>query len=230
MAVIEDNWTGVMLILSSIALALTIYLAAKRGGFLKQSGVAEEGKIVEKESPTSPLPVDFERMVDSEQVSRASEELKALNLEREILSYALTRTYEAEAEGKITQDVGVRLVEKYKAEMRRLDEERYERQVIVKLHRLESSQEDYANMFYGKSDETANIRSNPEDLHNEEAEVKAKPPIEAPPASPEGQEVKRRQLTSVRDPHKNKAEDEIESIQEKILKILERIENIEIES
>jgi hypothetical protein len=232
-AVIGDNWIGVILILSSIAMALTIYLAAKRGGFLRKSGIAVEGKMVEKESPTSPLLVDSERMVDFEEASRASEDLKVLNLEREIVSYALTRTYEAEAEGKITQDVGIRLVEKYKAEMRRVDEEMCERQVIVKLHMLESSQEGLAKMFYGKSDETSetsNIMSNLEAIHKEEAEVNAKTPVEAHPARLEGQGVKREQLTSVREPHKNKAEEELESIQEKVLKILERIENIEIET
>ena len=233
MAIIDDHGIGIILILSSIAIALTIYLATQRRGVFKKSDITVEEKMIEKERPTAPLPVDVERTVDPEEAGRASEDLKVLDIEKEIVSYALTRLYEAEAEGKITQDDRTRLVNKYKAEMRRLDEQIGERQMIVKLHELESAQEDLAKMFHGKFDEIGktvdNIRSNLEALPKEEAEVQAKPPVEALPARPEGRKVEREPPTGVRDPHKTKAEEKIEAIQDEVLKILARIEQMEIE-
>ena len=49
------------------------------------------------------------RSVTRERVKEASEKLRILNLEREILSYAIRRLYEAHAEGRITEEERDRL-------------------------------------------------------------------------------------------------------------------------
>lgn len=112
------------------------------------------------------------------------EGLRVINLEKEIVSYALTHLYEAEAEGKITKAERIRLVDKYKAEMQRLKEQ---------------------------MDESEN-RSGLKDL----PEVNREEGLRAVQAD-------------VGVPHKTKAQENVDSVREEILKILARIEELEIE-
>ena len=70
-----------------------------------------------------------------------------LDLEREILSDAIRRLYEAQAEGKITEQEREKLAATYKARMMSIKESISKDETIVALHDLESMQEDLMKLF-----------------------------------------------------------------------------------
>jgi len=93
------------------------------------------------------------RSVTRERVKEASEKLRILNLEREILSYAIRRLYEAHAEGRITEEERDRLAERYKEELKQIREEIARSESILTLDELERMQEDLLKLFAERFEE-----------------------------------------------------------------------------
>ncbi len=178
-----------------------------------------------------------EQTIASEDADKAKDELRTLNLEKEIVSYALTRLYEAEAEGKITKDERIQLVEKYRIEMKNLDTQIDRKQMIVRLHDLEGTQAELIKMFHDKFGE---INRNIEDIRSTLGVGGREPPkIEAvsapnrPEVAPSAQKEKKTEEKAApkpKTPPKTKAEEKIEAIQEEVMKVLERLEQMETET
>lgn len=225
MTTINNQWIGIILILSSIIMAFTIYLITQFKRWNKRSDIIGKEKI-EKEKQKGTLPIDIELTSTSKETSRVSEDLSILNIEKEIISYALTHLYEAEAEGKITYNDRVNLVNKYSAEMQRLEEQIDERKLIVTLNELENAQEDVVKRLTNEFD---NIEGNLEALPKEKNDLQTKSFQEVNPKGLVEQKVESNPSTVMEDFNKNKAEEKIKNIQDEVLKILERLEKLEIE-
>jgi hypothetical protein len=87
------------------------------------------------------------KSVQSNDAIRAKDELRTLDLEREILGEAIRRLYEAHAEGKITEQERERLASNYKQRMMLVKESMSRDEGIVALHELEGMQEDLMKLF-----------------------------------------------------------------------------------
>ena len=131
-----------------IACAIIIYAMKKRGG--------KEEKTLEKEE-TKRLPEGFPfkivKSISPEEAAKAKNELRILDLEREILSDAIRKLYEAHAEGKITEEERERLAQAYKTRMMTIKEAIAKDESLVALHELESMQEDLIKLFSERFDE-----------------------------------------------------------------------------
>ncbi|MGQ9625232.1 MAG: hypothetical protein ACUVUF_08060 [Candidatus Bathycorpusculaceae bacterium] len=176
------------------------------------------------------------KSVPSEEAARAKEELRILDLEREILSDAIRRLYEAHAEGKITEEERDRLAETYKSRMMTVKEAISKDESLVALHELEAMQEDLIKLFSERFDE---LNAKIEELRSK-VEVKpikeiAIPTAEAPPTkkpvekTPEEKEKKKRKPPAKPSP-KTEAEKRIEEIRSEVEKVLERLGQMEIET
>ncbi|MGB9683298.1 MAG: hypothetical protein ACPL1Z_00015, partial [Candidatus Bathyarchaeales archaeon] len=110
-----DDPLTIALIVTAIGVipAFFIIFYAMRKRWRKEERVAEE-KV---EMETKSLPFKVVKTVSQEEAARAREELRILDLEREILSDAIRRLYEAHAEGKITEEERERLAQTYKERM-----------------------------------------------------------------------------------------------------------------
>jgi len=216
MAIINGH--EIILLLSSIAAALTIYLTTRKRRIDKKSESISmldvetiEGEVL------SILPVDFEKNI------------KILNLEKEIRNYVETRLLEAETEGKISYEDRMRLVKKYSLKIQQSSN----REMIFQQQGYEHTQEDLKNIFYSKfneiSDTVNNVKNNLETLPKEEVKESVKSPIDILPAQQKRQTIKRKATTKKKKHQKSKAEERIEKIQDEVLKIVAQIEQIEIE-
>jgi len=194
------------------------------------------------------------RSVTQERVKEASERLRILNLEREILSYAIRRLYEAHAEGRITEEERDRLAERYKEELKQIREEITRSESIITLDELERMQEDLLKLFAERFDELnrkiedlraiSNIRPletlEPIEVEGprEQVEPAATPPSlqrVTPPSKPSTTRKRRRRETS-REPAKTKTETKmteadkrVEQLRAEIEKVLERLSRMEVE-
>ncbi|MEM2912491.1 MAG: hypothetical protein QW146_08315 [Candidatus Bathyarchaeia archaeon] len=215
-----------------VACFIIVYSMAKKGG------KKEKPSEVKGESELKSLPFKIVKTISAEEAKRAKEELRILDLEREILSDAIRRLYEAHAEGKITEEERERLAQTYKTRMMAVKEAISKDESLVALHELEAMQEDLIKLFSERFDE---ISAKVEELRSK---VEAKPikEIAIPAAKPTAVEVEEEKEVAEEKAVKKKrkppakpspiteAEKRIEEIRAEVEKVLERLGQMEIET
>ncbi len=225
----------IMVVVGVVIACLIVFYAMRRKG-RKEEKVSKETEIKPKEV----LPLKIVKTVSPEEASRAKEELRILDLEREILSDAIRKLYEAHAEGKITEEERDRLAQTYKERMMIVKEAIAKDESLVALHELEAMQEDLIKLFSERFDE---ISSKIEELRSKvEAkplkEIKILTPKPAKPSEveekPEAAEVeekaKKRRKPAAKPSPRTEAEKRIEEIRAEVEKVLERLGQMEIET
>jgi len=232
MEAIDTSWIWVAATCGIVGLALFIlWRVPKRKEKKVEITVAEKPSTPAETVTTGQIPLRIERSISEEEASLAGEELKILGLEKEIVSYALTRLYEAQAEGKITEAERDRLVSRYKDEMNRLEEKIGRNESVINLHDLEKSQSELIKMFRDKFDE---INQKIEEIRTrlgvppEEVKPAATPVVEEKP-KPKKPLEEREPTAPKPTPSRTKAEEKIEEIRAEVLKELERLEQMETE-
>ena len=224
-------YTLIMIVGVILVCIIIVYAMRKKRG-------RGEAKITEKfQVKSQSLPFKIVKTVSPEDAARAREELRILDLEREILSDAIRKLYEAHAEGKITEEERERLARTYKERMMIIKEAISKDESLVALHELEAMQEDLIKLFSERFDE---ISAKIEELRSK---VEAKPIKEIPIPSvkpvkimeekekPETErKVKRRKRKPTIPSPKTEAEKRIEKIRAEVEKVLERLGQMEIET
>jgi hypothetical protein len=219
-----------------VASGIVVYAMRKRG---KKQGKAPEKP--ELESELRGLPFKISKTVQSVDASQAKDELRILDLEREILSDAIRRLYEAHAEGKISEEERERLAGTYKTRMMTVKESMAKDETIVALHELESMQEDLMKLF---SERFGELTSKVEELRSKIEvksikEIKVLMPTPQMPASEEAEEgeeeegeekPKRKRKPPEKPSPKTEAEKRIEEIRSEVEKVLDKLGQMEIET
>lgn len=200
-------------------------------------GVEKEAEAAVSPLPQIAAPIEgktpfgVERSVTEEDVARAKNELRVLGVEREILSYALTRLYEAETEGKLNVDERDGLAGRYSMDLKRVEERVNRGEATIQLRELEKTQADLVKMFTEKFNDVnqkiADIRSR----------VGIAPKVVKAPVVEAKEEVKEAEKPEPKPPEveaappkpapKTKAEERIEEIRAEVMKELERLEQME---
>jgi hypothetical protein len=227
------------LAIASIALAviatcfIVIYVMRKQRR--SEKTVPEENLRVRAPS----FPFRVAKSVPRQDASNAKGELRILDLEREILSDAIRRLYEAHAEGKITEEEREKLAQSYKSRILAVRTAISKNESIVALHELETMQEDLMKLFSERFD---NLSSKIDDLRSKtEArpirEITITPKTRPPEISDAGgkrsAEIKakrKKKQHSAKPSPRTEAEKRIEEITAEVEKILDRLGQMEVES
>ncbi len=255
MAVWYDDPIIVTLVLLVVIIAVgTVVLAMRRYG--KSPSPEKKQKLPEKkqkadlDSEYNPLPFKVSKSIQTTMASDAKNELRTLDLERDILGDALRRLYEAHAEGKITEQERDKMAITYKNRMNLIKESISKDESIVALHELEGMQEDLMKLF---SERFGELTSKVEELRGRIdvkpiREIPIKMPSQTPlqmeeedeeeeeqekseaPAGGEEKPKKKRKPPEERPSQKTEAEKRIESIQAEVEKVLDKLGQMEIES
>src|SRR5207253_9679987 len=176
-----------------------------------------------------PVPDILKKTVTNTDVSRSRDRLRLASLERDIIGDALTKIYEAETRGQISDSEKNQLLQRYKTDLKRVDGEIDTHKKTVDLYELESAKEDLLKSFQEKmleidlkisqirptvttTETTTKLPDHPETL------TSPTPPTTNPPKERPAKEKP-----------KNKAEERLETIREEVLKAMERLEQIETE-
>lgn len=217
-----------------VAACLIILYAMRERGRKRRKAAEEENSRADLRN----LPFKATKSVSSDQAGRAKNELRILDLEREILSDAIRRLYEASAEGKISEEERERLAQTYKSRMMTVKDAISKDESVVALHELEAMQEDLMKLFSERFDELSGkideLRQRTETkpikeialptLENETAED-----LEEKPAGDEKAKRKRKAPTAKPSP-RTEAEKRIEEIRTEVEKMLDKLGQMEIES
>lgn len=179
-------------------------------------------EVKPKPPPTFKIPSSMGSTISDSELNKTQNELKTLHIERDIVSYALTRLIEAEAQGRITEEEKNRLLSRYKEDMNRLERNIEEREMVVNLHELESMQSNLLGMFQKRFDD---ISSRIDEIRSELG-LKAKTTSEiiAEEVEEEIEETPEPQVTM-----QTPAEDKIRRIREEVKRDLEKLEQMEVE-
>jgi Mg2+ and Co2+ transporter CorA len=148
-----------------------------------------------------------------ENVRKAKDALKILQLERQIIGSALTTIFESESKGIISAVERVRLVDKYKMDLKQLEEKIKQHQRVVDLNELENSRQELVKSF--------NLRMSEIDEKMrclKDGNLSTQPQADDPP--PPTQPAKANSIV-------NDAEKRVEQIRDEILKAMDRLEQIE---
>ena len=220
----------------TIAILIVIYAMRKLGKTPTET----------PKKPTDPnltgLPFKITKSVQSNDASQAKNELRTLDLEREILSDAIRRLYEAHAEGKINEQERERLASSYKSRMMAVKDSMAKDETIVALHELEGMQEDLMKLF---SDRFGDLSTKVEELRSKiDVQPVKEIPVKMPkPQMPENLEAgeeedeeeekgkpKRKKKAPAKPSPKTEAEKRIEEIRNEVEKVLDKLGQMEIES
>jgi hypothetical protein len=202
------------------------------------------------------MPFRLQKSIQTASAVNAKDELRMLDLEREILGDAIRRLYEAQAEGKITETERDRLAQSYKQRMNTIKESIAKDEGIIALHELESMQEDLMKLF---SERFGDLSQRVEELRGRidvkpirEIQVKPIPttPIqmddaeeeedaeeETSDAAPEKKSTsatpaapKKRKPLEEKPSQKTESEKRIDTIRSEVEKVLDKLGQMEIET
>lgn len=237
------------MVLDDPAIIITIILTATIACGIVIYTMRKHGKKPEKptEKPTTTpelgLPFKISKSIQTTHATQAKDELRILELEREILSDAIRRLYEAHAEGKITEQERERLAGTYKSRMMTVKDSIAKDETVVALHELESMQEDLMKLF---SERFGDLTTKVEELRSKIdvkpiKEVKIAAPTPQPPAleeeeeeaeAKEGEEAKpkKKRKPTEKQTTKTDAEKRIDEIRNEVEKVLDKLGQMEIET
>ncbi|HIE18902.1 TPA: DUF1707 domain-containing protein [Candidatus Bathyarchaeota archaeon] len=191
------------------------------------------------------MPLVPRRTVSPDVYEEAREKLRVLDLEREILGYAIRRLHEAHAEGRINKEERDRLAEKYRLELERIKEEIARGESIVALNELERMQEEFIKLFSERFDElTRRIeqlrtisglpppkKEGELEIGEEKEEGEEEPQEEKSAKKPVASRPKKRktQVKPPPKPEKPDVEKRVEQIVAEVEKVLKRLGQMEVE-
>ena len=230
----EDSTTIMAIVALVVIIACVIVIYAMR---LRRKQPERKVTEAQAEPIRTGLPFKVTKSVQTNDASHAKDELRILDLEREILSDSIRRLYEAHAEGKISEQERERLAASYKSRMQAVKESMAKDETIVALHELEGMQEDLMNLF---SERFGDLSLKVEELRSKidvqpVKEIRVKMPKaelfeEAEEEEAEKKTVKKRRKPAEKSSPKSEAEKRIEEIRSEVEKVLDKLGQMEIES
>src|SRR5438445_707360 len=192
----------------------------------------EEDKPSEEPLNREPFPIPeiLRKTITSNDVSRSRDRLRLASLERDIIGDALTKIYEAETRGQISDSEKNQLLQRYKTDLKRVDGEIDTHKKTVDLYELESAKDELLKSFQEKMLEIdlkiSQIRPTVTATSGTITKSPEPPKTETSPTPLVTNPPKERQT---KERPKNKAEERLETIREEVLKAMERLEQIETE-
>ncbi len=240
----DYDWLYIAVAVSAIAITLVlVYATRTRGKKTKAPPEIPIATALDARESWLTRALKTDRTVTIDEAKKAKDELKILDLEREILSFAIRRLYEAQAEGKINEEERERLASHYKSRMMQVRDTRARSESVVALHELESMQQDLVKLFSDRFDELGKkveeLRTQLEMKAAEEeetVETEPQPTLESAEseAEAEGEQKEKEKKKTRKKPtpapaDKTAAEKRIDEIKAEVEKVLERLGDIEVE-
>jgi hypothetical protein len=240
----DDPITVIIIVLVVIIVCGTLILAMRRYG---KKPIPQKKTIEKPDTNLEYTNLPF-KISKTTMASNAKNELRMLDLEREILGDAIRRLYEAHAEGKITEQEREKLALTYKNRMNTIKESISKDESIVALHELEGMQEDLMNLF---SERFGELTTKVEELRTridvkQIREIPVKMPFQTTaqiekdeeegseetgvPTGGEEKPRKKRKPVEEKPDAKTEAERRIDSIRSEVEKVLDKLGQMEIES
>jgi len=87
------------------------------------------------------------KSVTTDELDKSKRDMRTLVLERDLLSAALTKVYEAESDGQITKEEREEIARRYSTQIRDLEAKLRDKELIVEVGELEKLREELVTLF-----------------------------------------------------------------------------------
>lgn len=183
------------------------------------------------------------KTVTADDLERSRREMRTLLLERDLLSGALTKVYEAENEGKITREEREMIAKRYSSQIRDLESKLSDKELIVEVGELEGLRDELVTLFREKIQNIESrldqakerLPSVPQQAKGTEAQMTAgarpKSAVAVTPTpsvqSSQGEDLER--VVERKAPKRDDTEGErrVKAIRDEVMEALERLEQID---
>ncbi len=198
-------------------------LSDKIGAILEGREDSPEMGLNTRTGSADSTPFQMEHSITPSDAQAANNHLRIMEVEREILSHAIRRIYEIEANGKISKPERERLAQRYKERMMRVKNTIDRDQSMLSLYNLECAQTELMDLF------NKHLVDLDEKIRSLKADLGVKP-TPAPPSPKEKTKKRRTQKRKKRSrrKEKTKVDERIEKIQADVDKALGKLEQIEV--
>jgi hypothetical protein len=167
------------------------------------------------------LPTPQEKLIQMPELEKARKELNALLLEKDLLSGALTRVYEAEVQNKISKEEREQLSNKYREQLKSVEEKLSNAELLIEVGGLEDLRDELVGLFERK---IGQIESRLDKARTKLEEIRV--PISKPPMLAR---IERKEEKPKMKAEEARVEDKVKALREEVLQALDRLEQIDIE-
>lgn len=182
----------------------------------------------------------IDRVAKGTEVEKARSTIRTLSLKQEITSMVMKRLFEAEDEEEITREERISLSKGYETEMKEIDEELKQAELIVSLNELEAIRSDIISQF----EETLNDTQQRIDIiikelgiqppKEEAPEAKTRPPRRRRPRPVKGEEPEEEEAEEEEGEPRRRSrqdvEERLDKLKKDVLKELEELDRLELEA
>ncbi len=165
--------------------------------------------------------------VSSSELERSKREMRTVMVERDLLSSALMKLYEAESEGKITREEREMISKRYSEQIKGLQSKLEDVELVVEVGELEGLRNELMTLFEQK---IQNIETRL-DLAKQKLGVTAQPEAPKPAA-----EAKRERVTDLEravekkaKPELSESEKRIKELRDEVMDAVSQLEQIDLE-
>ncbi|MEM0286553.1 MAG: hypothetical protein QXR69_01835 [Conexivisphaerales archaeon] len=191
---------------AGLAVAVSFILVRKtyRSGKTQNKTVQTEGKLVMKS-----------------EIEAAKRDLKLLRMEKEYLSSALARIYEAESKGLINREERILLSQKYRNQMKDVEEKLAKASVIVEVSDLEDVKSELLNLFNQKMSQI--------DARLEQLKERIQPFVPALEKTVEQVEQAKEKKEVVEEKKPRVVDDKLKKVVEDVNEVMAKLEQLDLE-
>ena len=163
-----------------LTLALGVFVGAGAGlgvSYLAFYRKPNQPRVrVIQRSPSGEVKV---KIIGEDELESSKRELRTIVLERDLLSSALTRIYEAETDGQITREERETIAKRYSQQIRDIESKLRDRELLVEVGELEQLRDELVSLFREKIENIeARLDQAKERLQPARPEIVARPPPE----------------------------------------------------
>jgi hypothetical protein len=165
--------------------------------------------------------------VSATELERSRREMRTTMVERDLLSSALMRLYEAENEGRITREEREMIAKRYSDQIKGLQSKLKDVELVVEVGELEKLREELVTMFQEK---IGNIEARL-DQSRERLTIVAPQALkkEAPPVRPERVDELEQVVEKRSKPDISEGDRRVKEIRDEVMEALTRLEQIDVE-
>jgi hypothetical protein len=219
--------------------ALVVYLRMRSSKAVVERKSSSVGSSIGR---TAPIRSVASRRVDRTEIEKARRELNAILLEKDLISSALTRVYEAEVERRITKSEREELAARYKKRLKEVDDRLGNAEVTIEVGELERLREELMGLFDGKMRQ---IEDRLHEAHTKLDRIKGPVQVQLQPVEDleevevevekEGRSDQKEQKPlpkrsrSVNRSERAEVDDKVKELREEVLEALARLEQMDIE-
>jgi len=210
--------------MDTVTIALSIVVGAFLGGSIIYIITRKTNKEQKKQITSKIFKEGLNKRINISEMEKARRDLNSVILEKDLISGALTRVYEAEVNGKINRTEREELSSRYKKRLKEVEEKLGDAEITIEVGELERLRDELMNLFERKMHQIDNR------LHDASIKLDKLKGYSEPIKTIEEIEKKSTPRSKIPKIDEVEVDDKVKALREEVLEALARLEQMDIEN